>query len=184
MTRLSPKIQLSAAVLALVVAGAGAQQITERFAAEKEGLSLVAYRDGVDRWTICNGRAQGVRPGDTATPEQCREYLKTDVAERLAVTRRLVRVELPAPTLAAYAYTVYNMGQGNFSRNKSNILAAIRRGDGIAACDLLTVPQMRTSGGKDCAVRANNCYGVWVARQEARLLCRAGYGELPSGGAS
>ncbi|MEA4836895.1 MAG: hypothetical protein VB101_01230 [Rhodospirillaceae bacterium] len=181
MTGLSPRVKLSAAVLALVMAGAGAQQIAEQFTSEREGISLTAYQDGVKVWTICRGRTEGVRAGDVATRAQCDAWLKADVGQHMASTQRLVRIDLPAPTLAAYAYTVYNMGPGNFSRNKSGILAAIRRGDGPAACDLLTDPRMRTAGGRDCAVRANNCHGVWVARQEARLLCRAGYGELPEG---
>lgn len=174
------KIKLSAAVLALVVAGASAQQIAEQFTAEKEGLSLVAYQDGVDVWTICRGHTEGVRPGDTATRAQCDAWLKTDVGQHMTWMRALVQIDLPAPTLAAYAYTGVNMGPGNFSRNRSGILAAIRRGDGPAACDLLIDPRMRTSGGRDCAIRSNNCYGVWIARQESRLLCLAGYDITPA----
>lgn len=182
MTRPVPKAALSAAVLALIAAGAGGLAITEQFTTEKEGLSLSAYQVAGDRLTICYGRTEGVKSGDTATLAECRAHLRTDVSRRLAATERMVGIDLPPATLAAYAYTIYNMGEGNFRGNRSGILAAIRRGDGPAACELLITPQMRTVRGKDCAVRSNNCYGVWIARQEARQLCLAGYGVSPDQG--
>lgn len=46
---------LSAAVLALIGAGASAPQILDQFLDEKEGNHTMAYRDGSGIWTICRG---------------------------------------------------------------------------------------------------------------------------------
>jgi lysozyme len=49
------KTKLSAAMLALIAAGASAPVLMDQFQDEKEGTSLIAYpyRGGV--WTICGG---------------------------------------------------------------------------------------------------------------------------------
>lgn len=44
---------LSAAVLALIAAGAPAPDILDQFLDEKEGNHTTAYRDGAGIWTIC-----------------------------------------------------------------------------------------------------------------------------------
>ncbi|QLV00266.1 lysozyme [Escherichia marmotae] len=49
------KYGLSAAVLALIGAGASAPEILDQFLDEKEGNHTTAYRDGSGIWTICRG---------------------------------------------------------------------------------------------------------------------------------
>ncbi|HAM8875258.1 TPA: hypothetical protein IDX45_004747 [Escherichia coli] len=49
------KYGLSAAVLALIGAGASAPEILDQFLDEKEGNHTTAYRDGAGIWTICRG---------------------------------------------------------------------------------------------------------------------------------
>ena len=49
----------SAAVLALIGAGASAPQILDQFLDEKEGNHTTAYRDGSGNWTICRGGHDG-----------------------------------------------------------------------------------------------------------------------------
>ncbi|EMO8322693.1 lysozyme, partial [Escherichia coli] len=46
---------LSAAVLALISAGAPAPEILDQFLNEKEGNHTTAYLDGAGIWTICRG---------------------------------------------------------------------------------------------------------------------------------
>ena len=57
---------LSAAVLALIGAGASAPQILDQFLDEKEGNHTMAYRDGSGIWTICRGAT--VVDGKTVFP--------------------------------------------------------------------------------------------------------------------
>ena len=54
---------LSAAVLALIAAGAPAPDILDQFLDEKEGNHTTAYRDGAGIWTICPGGWQTCRSG-------------------------------------------------------------------------------------------------------------------------
>lgn len=49
------KTKLSAAMLALIAAGASAPVLMDQFLNEKEGNSLTSYRDGSGIWTICRG---------------------------------------------------------------------------------------------------------------------------------
>lgn len=49
------KYGLSAAMLALIAAGAGAPQLFDQFISEKEGNTLVSYSDNGGIWTICRG---------------------------------------------------------------------------------------------------------------------------------
>ncbi len=53
------KYGLSAAVLALIAAGASAPEILDQFLDEKEGNHTMAYRDGAGIWTICRGATGG-----------------------------------------------------------------------------------------------------------------------------
>ncbi|HIB7242502.1 TPA: glycoside hydrolase family protein, partial [Escherichia coli] len=66
---------LSAAVLALIGAGASAPEILDQFLDEKEGNRTTAYRDGAGIWTICRGatRVDGepVIPGMKLSKEKC-----------------------------------------------------------------------------------------------------------------
>src|SRR5689334_7887068 len=69
------KSTLSAAVLALIAAGASAPKIAEQFLKEKEGYSTSAYKDGVGIPTICDGlttyQGSPVRMGMKLTGAQC-----------------------------------------------------------------------------------------------------------------
>ena len=54
---------LSAAVLALVMAGASAPSIMDQYLLEKESSGvtpLKAYQDGARIWTVCDGKTEGV----------------------------------------------------------------------------------------------------------------------------
>ena len=69
------KYGLSAAVLALIAAGAPAPDILDQFLDEKEGNHTTAYRDGAGIWTICRGAilvdGKPVVPGMKLSKEKC-----------------------------------------------------------------------------------------------------------------
>ncbi|EII58299.1 hypothetical protein EC33884_3735 [Escherichia coli 3.3884] len=70
------KYGLSAAVLALIAAGAPAPDILDQFLDEKEGNHTTAYRDGAGIWTILSWCHQGgwqtCRPGHEVVEEKMR----------------------------------------------------------------------------------------------------------------
>ena len=72
---MSNKAKFSAAMLALLAAGASAPVLMDQFLTEKEGSSLTAYKDGSGIWTICRGatRVDGkpVIPSMKLTQAKC-----------------------------------------------------------------------------------------------------------------
>ena len=70
----------------------------------------------------------------------------------------------------AYADLTYNVGAGAVCR--STIVPKLRAERYEDACN--TILDFYKAGGKDCRVRANNCYGVWLDRQRMTRLCLTG----------
>lgn len=83
--------------------------IAAALAIPAEGLRQVAYRDPVGIPTICFGSTKGVRMGDSATVEQCREMLTREMLEAVDQVDRC-QPGLPVEVLAAFADAVYNIG--------------------------------------------------------------------------
>lgn len=166
-----PRI-LSKKVIALIAAGAGSAAIAAGFVAEKEGLSLAAYRDGASVWTICHGHTATARPGMTATPEDCKRLFASDLGRALAEIDRVVTVPMSPARRAAVASFAYNLGLPALKR--STFLRRLNAGD-PGACDEIT--RWVYVGGKDCRDPANGCRGIVIRRQQETALCRMGGGD-------
>ncbi|MCW3436788.1 lysozyme [Escherichia coli] len=82
---------LSAAVLALIGAGASAPQILDQFLDEKEGNHTMAYRDGSGIWTICRGAT--VVDGKTVFPNMKLSKEKCDQVNAIERDKALAWVE-------------------------------------------------------------------------------------------
>jgi lysozyme len=67
----------------------------------------------------------------------------------------------------AYVRLAHNVGAYNVC--KSSIVPKVQRGDYEAACN--TILDFKKAVGKDCSVRSNGCYGVWLDRLETNKLC-------------
>ena len=76
-----------------------------------EGLRTKAYKDAGGVWTIGYGHTQGVKEGDTCTPEQAEAWLAEDAAPLLA----LVAGRLPVEAAALVSFG-YNCGAGALKR--------------------------------------------------------------------
>lgn len=80
-----------------------------------EGLETKAYQDIVGVWTACYGETQGIRPGDTFTPQQCDQKLLIRVTEDYykPLTRCILGFETkPVGYQAAFISLAYNIGTG------------------------------------------------------------------------
>lgn len=90
--RTKVKYGLSAAMLALIAAGASAPQLLDQFLQEREGNTLVAVRDNGGVWSVCRGvtRIDGklVVKGQRLTQSQCDHYnaIERDKGKRAART--------------------------------------------------------------------------------------------------
>lgn len=136
-----------------------------------EGLRQWAYRDPAGIATICYGATEGVRMGDVATLDECRERLDADMMKALATVERCVP-GLPAHQLAAFADAVFNVGP-RIVCDKSTSTAArmLAAGDIEGACNQLPRWNRATVAGVSVELP-----GLTKRRARERALCL--YGDL------
>lgn len=103
----------------------------------KEGYESKSYPDpatGGIPWTICWGHTgPKVRPGTTATREQCEVWLYEDLQKAEQAVRRHVRVPLRQGEYDAMVSFIFNVGEGNF-RN-STLLRLRNNGQWRESCN-------------------------------------------------
>lgn len=168
--------RLSAAVLALVAAGASAPVIYEQFLHEREGSRLSAYLDSAGIWTICRGltRIEGrpVRQGDRLTQAECDRLDAEEQARGLAEMQSLVRPDVwatlsPAARAGIASFCVHNIGATKCQQ--STFLRLLNAGMRNEACGEIT--RWIRDGGRDCRIRANGCFGQVDRRMQEDELC-------------
>jgi lysozyme len=173
------KSKLSAAVLALVMAGAGAPAIYQQFLAEKENTRLVAYPDGEGIWTICTGltRIDGikVKQGDRLTKEQCAFYDAEHQSGALKRMEQLVNPEVwrtvSEPAKAGMAsFCITNIGE--VKCKASSFLRELNLGHRNAACAAITLWIFDRK--RDCRLAGSNCQGQPIRRMQEDELCLMG----------
>ena len=168
----STKAKLSAAMLALIAAGASAPTLMDQFLNEKEGNSLTAYLDGSGFWTICRGatRIDGkpVTKGMKLTQAKCDQVNAIERNKALAWVDQNIRVPLTAPQKVGIAsFCPYNIGFPSTFYRKLNA------GDRKGACS--EIRRWIFDGGRDCRLtkgQKKGCYGQVERRdQESALTC-------------
>lgn len=142
---------------------AGAISIATAVVSFYEGYEPTAYRDPVGIPTICYGHTATVRMGQTLSQTRCTELLQADLGDAFAVVDRRAQVKLPAPTRAALASFVYNVGAGNFAR--STLLRKLNQGNLRGACHELS--RWVYAGGR-------KLNGLVKRRATERELCLSG----------
>ena len=70
----------------------------------------------------------------------------------------------------AFVRLAHNVGPGWVC--KSSIVPKVQRGDYDAACN--TILEFKYATKKDCSIRSNGCYGVWLDRIATHKLCMTG----------
>ncbi|CDZ84618.1 phage lysozyme [Citrobacter koseri] len=169
----SNRTKLSAAVLALVLAGAPASVILDQFLQEKEGNTLVAVMDPGGVWSLCRGvtRIDGkpVVKGMKVTQAKCDQVNAIERDKALAWVDRNIKVPLTEPQKAGIAsFCPYNIGPGKCL--PSGFFRKLNAGDRKGAC--AEIRRWIFDGGKDCRIRSNNCFGQVSRRdQESALAC-------------
>lgn len=166
------KSYLSAAVLALVMAGAAAPAIMDQYLQEKEGFALNAYQDGARIWTDCNGRAHhGGKPRSDATKAECQAWLKTEIGQRLQHVHSIIKVPMSEPAWAGVGSWCFNVGNAGCAR--STTVKLLNRGDQVAGCKAILNWRYITRDGKkvDCSTVQPYCAGLWERRNGEAELC-------------
>lgn len=124
-----------------------------------EGLRTVAYSDPVGIPTICFGETDGVKLGDKATAEECRDKLGARVLEFGAAVDRCVHTPMSPHRKAGLTSFAYNVGPEAFCR--STLVTKLNIGD-PAACDEL----LRWNKAKGVPLP-----GLTKRREQERALC-------------
>lgn len=168
--------KLSAAMLALLAAGASAPVLFDQFIEEKEGNTLVAVMDPGGVWTLCRGvtviDGKRVVKGMTATKAQCNIVNSIERDKALTWVERNIKVSLTEPQKVGIAsFCPYNIGPGKCF--PSTFYKRINAGDRKGACE--AIRWWIKDGGHDCRLtkgQKDGCYGQVIRRdQESALAC-------------
>ena len=121
--------------------------------------------------TVCAGvTGEGVIRGKTYTDAEC-EALETRYIARMygRMGRCVPNARMAFNEIKAWGHFAYNVGETNFCHSTAAKL--LNRGENAAACK--QIPRWRFIKGKDCAIRANKCYGIVKRRAWEQQLCEA-----------
>lgn len=100
-----------------------------------EGVRTVAYSDPVGIPTICFGETKGVRMGDAATLDHCKDLLESRLQAFGRGVDSCIKTPLPPYRKAAFTSFAYNVGTTAFCG--STLVKKYNSGDYVGACDQL-----------------------------------------------
>lgn len=136
-----------------------------------EGYSDKAYIPVPgDKVTLGFGSTQGVKLGDTTTPQKALERAQREIsAQYEPALKACVKVPLSQAEYDVYVDLAYNIGTSAFCR--STLVKRLNAGDYKGACEAIL--QWKMYQGKDCSLPANKrlCGGLWTRRQVAYEKC-------------
>ena len=96
------------------------------------------------------------------------KWLRNDVAKReIPFKNSLKGVKLSQAEYDIYLDFSYQYGTLAFAN--SSMLRNLKQGKYKAACDSLL--KYKYVAGRDCSIRSNGCYGVWIRQVERNKKC-------------
>lgn len=145
-----------------------------------EGEALTAYPDSLAGGVVtgCYGQTQkGFHAGQQFTVEECLNYLADDLVVREAALNRLIQVPVADHQYSAFLDHSYQFGLRAFET--STMRRKLNSRDYIGACMEFTEAKNSKgdaqgwvyTGGKNCRIRANNCYGMVLRAERNRDVC-------------
>lgn len=139
-----------------------------------EGYSAKPYKDSGG--VVTQGIGSTVKPNGQSikmtdpliTRKTAQEWAKAHVAKDEVVFRKsMPGVKLSQVEYDIYLDFTYNFGQANW--NQSSMLRNLKAGQYVQACKSLL--KWKYVAKKDCSIRKNGCYGVWIRQQERYQKC-------------
>lgn len=157
------------------VAALGATMVAVGIAAPEiarhEGWVETGYFDSIGVKTRCLGSTRGnIIIGKRYSAEECMDLFAQDLVKHGLEIAPCLPAELPPDARAAFISIGFNIGSAGFCRSSMSRLALA--GDLPGACAAISL--YRYAGGRDCAIRANNCYGIIERRNAERARCESG----------
>lgn len=117
--------------------------------------------------TTTNPDGSPVRMGDTTTPPRALERALADVAKFEGALRQCVTAPMHQHEYDVFVSFSYNVGARAFC--SSTLVRKLNAGDYDGACHELM--RWTWAAGRDCAVRSNGCYGLYLRRERERDQC-------------
>lgn len=117
--------------------------------------------------TIGFGQTVDVQMGDRTTPIRALIRFKGEIDEYERAVKRCAHVPMTQGEYDLYVSLTYNIGPSRFCT--STISRELRAKNYSAACDAILL--YNKAAGKDCSIRANKCYGLWLRRLESHAIC-------------
>lgn len=141
------------------------------FISPEEGISMTAYQDSVNVWTVCRGHTgKDVIRGKVYTTAMCDSLFRSDIWAAMSGVLSATKDVPPTPVLVAFTSFAFNVGVSKFKT--STMLKKYNTGDLAGACK--EPLRWKFAGGLDCSVRSNGCYGVWSRRNREVAMCESG----------
>ncbi|MGR2824241.1 lysozyme [Acinetobacter sp. 1124_18A] len=139
-----------------------------------EGYSSKPYLDSGKVATIGIGSTKyengtTVKMTDKSiTKDHAIEISKAHISkDEVAFRKSLPGVKLTQTEYDVYLDFVYNFGQSNW--NQSSMRRLLLQNKPRQACDALL--KWKYVAKRDCSIRKNGCYGVWVRQQDRHQKC-------------
>ncbi|WP_457970653.1 lysozyme [Acinetobacter calcoaceticus] len=102
------------------------------------------------------------------TKDRAIEISKAHISkDEIAFRKSLPGVKLTQTEYDVFLDFVYNFGQSNW--NQSSMRKELMKGNHIAACNSLL--KWKYVAKRDCSIRKNGCYGVWVRQLDRHQKC-------------
>lgn len=163
------------AALATALAGGGAYgpDLINHIKQEEalgDGKGRLVYIDPVGVRTWCYGDT-GPVPNTPLNASVCNAQLDKRVREICEPVAKAIKVPVYVHEMAAICSWAYNVGAPNAIR--STVLAALNKGRYDAVPQLMLA--WKYAQGRDCTVRSNNCYGMWLRRLKEADMFRGLY---------
>ena len=145
-------------------------------------VSLIGYEGYKSKPYLDSGKVATIGIGSTVyedgtkvkmtdkpiSKERAIQISKAHVAKDEAAFRKsLQAIKLYQAEYDVYLDFNYNFGQTNWKN--SSMLSNFKAGQYKAACESLL--KWKYVAKRDCSVRSNNCYGVWLRQVERHSKC-------------
>lgn len=111
-----------------------------------------------------------VRMGDRITVPQALARTHAHIQKDESKLKQCVTAELHQREYDFLVDAAYNMGADTVC--KSSMVRRFNAGDYEGGC--AAILKYKYAAGRDCSVRANKCYGLWIRRQEQHKKCMGG----------
>lgn len=131
------------------------------FLMQHEDIRTVPYRDSVGVLTVCVGETAAIYVNQPQTRASCERILGQRLTEYAEGVSSGIVVALSVKQFGALISFCYNVGLPSCKRSEAfRLINQGRYREGG-----LAMLNWYKAGGRDCRVRANNCYGMWLRRQ-------------------